>query len=126
MTTRSDRGNGNRAIELWLAFGERGRSSEGIAFAALGIKVDRQFDWPRDPDDLRRCLRLLDAAPAARPGLEVLAAGSPEWAALVAVWPALDATLREETHELLDLTGSAPRTYAMMREALEGAKGGQI
>lgn len=116
---RLDSPSGDKAITRWLAFGERGRSPEAIALAAWNGKAIRT-DWPRDPDDLRRCLLLLEAAPSAKTGLDILAGASRQWAALVAVWPALADTFTEEVG---GQTGSAPRTYAMMRAALDGAGG---
>ena len=113
-------------ITMWLAIGERGLSSEAIALTTLGL---RPTGWrassPLDPADLRRCLLLLEAVPETREnGLLVLAKRCPRWAALVKVWDRLAETLRSETGENLPPRGSAPRTYALMQEALDSAGGG--
>ena len=95
------------SITMWLAVGERGLSSEAIALATLG---------------LRRCLLLLEKVPETREhGLLVLAERCPKWAALVKVWNRLSETLRSETGENLPPRGSAPKTYALMEEALDSA-----
>ena len=113
------------SITLWLAVGERGLSSEAIALTALGVRpTGLRATWPHDPADLRRCLLLLEEAPETREkGLLVLAKRCPKWAALVSVWDRLSETLRSEIGENLLPRGSAPRTYALMREALDSATG---
>ena len=110
-------------IATWLIEGERGLSSEAIARTALsGRPSGFREAWPYDPSDLRRCLLLLEQAPEAREaGLVVLARRWPEWAALVNVWDDLSETLRSEIGETLPLRGSAPKTYASMKEVLNSA-----
>ncbi len=114
------------SITMWLAVGERGLSSEAIALTTLGLRpTGRRASWPLDPADLRRCLLLLEAVPETREnGLLVLAKRCPRWAALVKVWDRLSETLRSETGENLPPRGSAPKTYALMQEALDSAGGG--
>ena len=109
------------SMTMWLAVGERGLSSEAIALTALGLEpTGFRASWPHDPADLRRCLLLLEAVPDAREnGLMALAKRCPKWAALVKVWDRLSETLRSEIDESLSPRGSAPRTYALMREALD-------
>ena len=109
------------SITMWLAIGERGLSSEAIALTTLGLlPTGRRASWPLDPADLRRCLLLLEAVPETREnGLLVLAKRCTKWAALVKVWDRLSETLRSEIGETLPPRGSAPRTYALMREALD-------
>lgn len=62
---------------------------------------------PHDPSDLCRCLRVSPNAPTH------MRERSPEWAALVDHWDELADMLAEE-HP----AGTAPRTYARMRELL--------
>lgn len=107
----------------WLARGERGISSEAIVEQLTGERVGRHFrgsDHPYDPSDLNRCVKLLDQHDLAKlvfPG--AMADRSPEWAALDAAWDELTTLLREEQAEK---TGRAPRTYARMREVLDGVR----
>ncbi len=109
------------SITMWLAVGERGLSSEAIALTTLGLHpAGQRASWPHDPDDLRRCLLLLESVPETREsGLLVLGKRCPRWAALVRVWDRLAETLRSEIGENLPRRGSAPKTYALMREALD-------
>ena len=113
------------SITMWLAVGERGLSSEAIALTTLGLHpAGKRAAWPLDPADLRRCLLLLEAVPETREnGLLVLAERCPKWAALVRIWDRLSETLRSEIGETLPPRGSAPRTYALMREAMDSADG---
>ena len=112
------------SIARWLSTGERGLSSEAIALAALGeCPAGLRASWPHDPADLRRGLLLLEQCPeAAELGLPVLAARCPKWAALVKVWDRLAETLRSEIGDGLPAGGSDPKTYAMMREALDSVR----
>ena len=109
------------SIATWLAVGERGLSSEAIALTALGGRpTGFRASWPLDPGDLRRCLLLLEEAPETlEDGLLVLAKRCPKWAALVNIWDRLSETLRSEIGETLPPRGAAPRTYALMQEALD-------
>ena len=108
------------SMTMWLAIRERGLSSEAIALTTLGLEpTGYRASWPLDPADLRRCLLLLEAVTETREkGLLVLAKRCPRWAALVEVWDRLSETLRSEIGESLPQRGSAPRTYALMKEAL--------
>ena len=113
-------------IMTWLAVGERGLSSDAIARTALSGRPGGFSEiWPHDPSDLRRCLLLLEQAPEAyEKGLLVLAKRFPEWAALANVWDDLSETLRSEIGDTLPPGGRAPKTYALMREALDSADSG--
>jgi hypothetical protein len=72
---------------------------------------------PFDPDDLGRCIRLLDIFPAWRERLGEVAAKYPAWATLVRHWPEMEALYREE---LPEHAGTAPQLLARMRGLLEG------
>ena len=83
-------------LSRWFDGDHRGRSSDAIALTALtGIATMAQHH-PHDPDDLSRCLLLLEGAPEARRALAMLARESPRWATLVENWEELEATLRRE------------------------------
>lgn len=104
------------AINNWLAQGERGVSSEAIVRHITGINVGsrRWFpDNPSDPDDLRRCILLLEAVPELRMGFDKLRAASPVWEKLVDNWDELVALFYEEVP---NRNGYAPRTYKRMKE----------
>lgn len=105
----------------WLASGERGLSSNAIFTKMTGINTakhprDAGF-YPLDPNDLTRCVKLLEAVPEFRPRINEMAEVSPEWAALVGRWDELVQTLDKEVPGWREgAHGSAPRTYALMKE----------
>lgn len=101
----------------WLRSGERGISSEAIFSHLTGIPVSGRWGLqpPSDPDDLRRCRLLLEAVPAFAAELHRMAEVSEEWAALVARWDELCATMDREAPEWRAGMGRAPETYAIMR-----------
>ena len=110
-------------IATWLIEGERGLSSEAIARTALsGRPSGFRESWPYDP------LRFAEVPAAPRASAGSARGGAcgpakrwPEWAALVNVWDDLSETLRSEIGETLPPGGSAPKTYASMKEALDSA-----
>lgn len=98
----------------WMASGETGLSSLTMAlWLGCGQKY-RDSSHPYDPDDLRRCVQFLDAAPACRPFLGRMAELGPEWAALIGRWDDLERLLLKELP-----AGRAPKTFVLMRELLE-------
>jgi hypothetical protein len=101
-------------ILAWFAHGECGISSAAMARAIVGQAPDARFanggNHPCDPSDFGRCVKLLDAVPAARQRLAVVAALSPIWARLIQHWDALEALYRRESP-----SGAAPVLYQRMK-----------
>jgi hypothetical protein len=112
------------AFAGWLASGERGVSSETIVGHLTGAQFTRCPSHPYDPDDLRRCERLLRQVPLARMAFPMMASCSDVWLRLVCEWDTLVATLEEEVPGCVDGTGrgSAPRTYALMKTIIRGGE----
>ncbi|MDD2742046.1 MAG: hypothetical protein PHV02_07225 [Rhodocyclaceae bacterium] len=104
---------GLNAVSHWLEQGERGLSANAMCKRFFGVPGNAGADHPRDPSDLRRCIAFLDATDS-RSKILLMANVSREWAALVFVWEELEALLKFEVRH----GSSAPRTYALMREAL--------
>lgn len=109
----------------WLASGERGASSNTIVQHLTGL--DALGGWrgshPWDPDDLRRCIKLLEACPILAERFDDMRDVSPEWAGLVAAWSELVATFDSEVPGWRDRrSGSAPKTYARMRQIIANAE----
>jgi hypothetical protein len=102
-------------LRAWLASDDTGLSSRAMAARLaplIGERVllGRPTDHPHDPDDFGRCLGLLEAAPALREHLPLMADVSPEWACLVGAWDELEALYREERP-----SGKAPRLFERMK-----------
>lgn len=110
----------------WLAAGERGTSSETIFTHLTGVNAlgNDRADHPHDPDDLDRCLALLNQVPELRAGFGRMAEVSPEWAALVKHWAEIEQSHLDEVGLGWTKAKSAPRTYALMRKVIEQAGGG--
>lgn len=102
----------------WLVNGEVGRSSKRIAsVASCGKAVQNQWDHPHDPDDLRRCLMLVEQIPEVREDFPTLAQCSPEWKAIVDHWDELVALLKAEGGPKWSTDMfTAAKTYARMKE----------
>ena len=106
----------------WLAHGDTGMSSESMAFwIAFDEPVDDLHAHPHDPDDLDRCLQLLEAAPEMRPLLGKMASVSPVWAALVGQWEQITLSHMDEVGLGWSKARSAPKTYALMRKVIASA-----
>ena len=114
------------AAAKWLASGSRGTSSETMFTVLTGVNAlgDDTPDHPYDPDDFDRCLRLLAAVPELRAKLPLMAAQSPEWAALVNNWDRIEQSHLDEVGLGWTKGGTASRTYKLMRSVIEGARHG--
>lgn len=109
----------------WLAGDDTGISSlaliahmehnEGIA----AMNGSFGMGHPRDPADLGRCIRLMDIESSYRDRILEMSFYSRQWARISVNWTELESLYREEApaHH-----GSAPRTYARMKELLDGIK----
>lgn len=100
----------------WLAFGERGISSEAIVHKLCFDQTPRPGSYPYDPADFRRCELLLRAIPILRLSLPQMSELGPVWAGLVANWDRLVSTMEEECPGVWERypSGSAPRAYSIM------------
>jgi hypothetical protein len=109
-----------RKVVEWLAHGDRGMSSETMAFWLAWGEKGNSRSHPYDPDDLDRCLRLLEQVPELRPLLPRMASVSDKWARLVANWERIEASHLDEVGLGWSKARRAPKTYAMMKEVLDG------
>jgi len=107
-------------ILQWFATGERGISSEAIAYQMAGIKNGRKWNiHPSDPDDFKRCLKLVNLIPEIRLRLDEMRQVSAEWNALVENWKAVEDCFMGEVAEWLTDEYSpkgASKTYKLMDE----------
>lgn len=113
----------------WLASGERGVSSNTIVTHLTGINALGAWPYPShplDPDDLRRCRLLFLAVPSLRAEFPRMAMCSNEWAALVRRWSDLCQLMDSEAPRWPRREWAAcPKTYALMKELEESARGGR-
>jgi len=100
----------------WIATGRVGASSKTMAMTACGLPSDK--DYPLDPDDLNRCLLMLQAVPEVRDHFDEIAALSPVWERLIERWAEIEASFLEEVGLDWSKANSAPKTYKMMQDAI--------
>ena len=100
----------------WIAAGRVGASSKAMAMAACGLPNDDSY--PHDPDDLNRCLLLLEAVPDVRDHFDKIAALGVVWGRLVKRWADIEASFLDEVGLNWSKAQEAPKTYALMREVI--------
>ena len=72
----------------WMEHGERGTSSEVMWRTFMGFTSD-DVSAPSDPDDFKRCYKLLKTVPEWKENMHALEELSPYWKALVGSWDKL-------------------------------------
>ena len=108
----------NHNVLMWLGGPDTGQSSKAIVSwmerdVTLAATMGNRLEYPRDPADLGRCIRLMDIEPSYRARIREMADASPQWAALVFHWNELEALYREELP-----SGKAPKCYDLMQSLL--------
>lgn len=87
--------------EQWIVEGEVGVSSKTIWAVMMGVaKTTRQcrsfdYDTPKDPDDFKRCHKLILTVPQWRGRLPEVASVFPKWIPFIRGWDKLEAMLRD-------------------------------
>jgi len=106
-----------KQVIKWLATGRVGASSKCMAmWLAFGERAEPYA--PADPDDLDRCLKLLDKATGLRPLIPKMAEVSKDWAKLVPHWDKVEASHLAEVGLGWTKANRAPKTYALMASIL--------
>ena len=100
----------------WIATGRVGASSQAMAMAACGLPSDGSY--PHDPDDLNRCLLMLEAVPEVRAHFDKIAALGVVWGRLIARWGEIEEALLDEVGRNWSKARSAPKTYQLMKEVI--------
>lgn len=102
----------------WILNGRVGQSSRAIYCHMIGAVDKYGYNYPSDPDDLNRCLLLLDLIPEWAPRMAEMSVHGNVWAALAGRWGELTELFLEEVglnwskgHDL-----SATKTYALMKQ----------
>lgn len=100
----------------WIATGRVGSSSKTMAMAACGLPSSG--DYPSDPDDLNRCLLLLNAVPEVREHFGKIAALGVVWGRLIPRWAEIEALFLEEVGLNWSKAQSADKTYKLMKAVI--------
>lgn len=106
-----------RAV-AWLRDGRVGMSSRAIHDHMLGLKAKEGYSHPHDPDDLNRCLLLLELIPEWKPRMPEMAQRSSAWAGLIANWDQIVSSFYDEIGLNWSKNRPGPRTYDLMKQAL--------
>lgn len=101
-------------IISWLATGERGMSSETMAFTALGQKCE--VHHPLDPADLNRCIKLVRSCPSVKERFNDIACLNAEWNTIINHWDELEKMFIDEVGYDWSKSDSAPNTCRRMKE----------
>lgn len=101
----------------WIVNGQVGMSSRAIYCHMMGLADKRGFCTPLDPDDLNRCLLLLDLIPEWKPRMHEMAVHGHEWAGLAMAWDHIERTFLQEVGLDWQKGKSAPLAHALMKQA---------
>lgn len=82
----------------WIAVGEKGMSSEAMWGCFMGSGVPKTAH-PYDPDDFKRCYKLLEAVPEWKSEMHKLKSLSREWSNLVDNWDKLTEMFERNVRE---------------------------
>ena len=112
------------AIE-WLARGDRGASSDTLFTVLTGIDALRgtAAAHPTDANAFGRCRKLVEACPEIAGKLPAMRFNSPHWRAVIGRWQPLCDMMDREAPNWRINRGTAPGTFAMIRETLASEKG---
>jgi hypothetical protein len=105
----------------WRKGDDTGLSSVTVWAHMTGAK-DFPVDYPLDPADLGRILRLLELIPEWKPRVSELASLSPEWKALLDRWDELASLMDSEVGFFGEKGNRARRTYRLMRHVLDSPR----
>lgn len=108
-------GSVERRAEKWLCHGMTNIASETMCKHLLGrgVILRAEYNCPRTPAELARCIKFLDFVPQARARMSKMREVSPAWDALMSKWGIIEHTFREEAK-----TGKWPKTADLMTEAV--------
>ena len=102
-------------VIAWLIGDDTGMSSMVICAHMCGVEPTDAYFAPSDPDDLGRCLRLLEKFPDWKPRIHELAKYGPAWEARVNHWDYLAVMMADEVGIDWSKGNVAHRTYDAMK-----------
>lgn len=88
----------NERALWWIANGERGLSSETMWNCFMGSK-NFVVNYPYDPDDFKRCYKLLNTVPEWKTRMHELKSLCPQWNNLVNNWDKLTEMFEKNVRE---------------------------
>lgn len=101
----------------WFGSGQVGLSSQFMAvYLTTGSNEGIRVAYPHDPDDLNRCLLLLEAVPELREHMHKLSKVCDQWSQLVENWDALESCFLNEVGLNWCKGKRARITYKAMKE----------
>lgn len=101
----------------WLRDGQVGMSSRAIYCHMTGGE-EKRWSYPSDPDDLNRCLLLLDLIPEWKERMGEMATRGGAWTGLAVRWEELTTTFLDEVGLGWSKANSAPKTFALMKQVI--------
>lgn len=87
-------------LTAWLASDDVRMSSKFMA-SVLSGQFHAEFAIPYDPEDLGRCLRMIQAAPELTPRIDEMRKHGPMWTAVADKWDRWTAMINEEQYQAL-------------------------
>ena len=100
----------------WFGNGRVGQSSKCMAVYLTTGEISCGGSYPHDPDDLNRCLLLLNEVPELREHLHKMAKVNSTWKNLVDNWDALESCFLNEVGLNWCKHNRATITYKAMKE----------
>ena len=104
--------------QAWILNGRVGMSAKAIYCHMTGNADKDRWNYPHDPDDLNRCLLLLDLIPEWKPRMIEMAQRGPAWKGLAENWQNIATIFVDEVGLDWCKASSAPKTYDLMKEAI--------
>lgn len=101
----------------WLGSDDTGASSLFMASVLSHRQIHAEKAYPRDPDDLGRCIRLLGAVPEFADRLHLMSSQGPQWAAVVANWEQWTRMYNDENDDGSELYDAMQAAYAGVTHA---------
>lgn len=98
----------------WMKGRDTGLSSEALGFHM--IMGESTGNYPYDPADLGRCLRLIELFPEWESRIGEMEKYGKEWASYAKEWGMLRDTMKDEVGINWEKGGSAGKTYALMKK----------
>lgn len=116
-------GSIERRAEKWLCHGMTNIASETLCkhLTGRGVILRAEYNHPRNPAELGRCIRFLDFVPQARQSLSKMRAVSPAWDAVIGKWGMLEHAWREGVK-----SGKFDRVSELLAEVVGDEPGRQM